>query len=74
MMNAVLLPGEKRVPLGLLSCLRVPRPGSEPNREGESGALLRVSSASWGPGPAGLLFQGIKWGPALCSGHRDAQT
>lgn len=42
-------------PLGLLSCLRVPRPGSEPNIEVESGAFLRAGSAPRGPGVAGLL-------------------
>lgn len=54
----VLLPGGKRVPRVLLSCLLVPRLRSVPTREGESGALFRVSSALRGPGAAGLLFPG----------------
>lgn len=32
--NSVLLLGGKNVPLGLLSCLLVPRPGSAPTKEG----------------------------------------
>lgn len=55
---SVLLPGGKRVPWVLLSCLLVPRLSSAPIREGESGALFRVSSAPRGPGAAGLLFSG----------------
>lgn len=54
----VLLPGGRRVPQVLLSCLLVPRLSLAPIREGESGALFRVSSAPRGSGAAGLLFPG----------------